>query len=260
MIRYRHKSVLTLAEVWWEPVSVPHADITFYWGLHTPLPGLPAERFHTVLVDLTSDEQSLRKKMSSTTAYEIRRAAKDHLVYRSWFANSPAVLEEFASFYDNFAAAKDLEHVDRSKLRIYSQSGVLDLSRVEASDGRVLVWHAYIRRGSYARLLHSASTFRAAADPEERKLVSRANRYHHWTDIERFRPDGIHTLDLGGWYAGTDNTELLRVNHFKESLGGDIVCTYNQVRPQTLKGRLFRKYVNFRTSRLTGSIETRGCA
>lgn len=249
MIQYKYKSVLNFAEEWWDPSLASGADVTYYWGLQTPIPGIPAEEFHTVIIDLKQDEETLMKQMNSNTAYEIRRGAKEGLVYRSWFTDSGAVLGEFSEFYNQFAASKGLEPANENKLRVYSSSGVLDLCRVETSGGEVLVWHAYVRRQRYVRQLHSVSLFRATDDSKARRLVSRANRYQHWLDIQRFRSEGIETFDLGGWYAGTADPDRLKINEFKESFGGQVVCTYHQIQPRTLKGKLFRKYVEYKSSR-----------
>jgi hypothetical protein len=57
--------------------------------------------------------------------------------------------------------------------------------------------------------------------------ISKANRLHHWLDVLRFRDEGFAIYDFGGWYAGRENEELLRINRFKESFGGVLVPQYN---------------------------------
>ena len=83
--------------------------------------------------------------------------------------------------------------------------------------------------------MHSASFFRLG-DPGEAALVSRANRLHHWADIQRFREEGLAIYDFGGWYTGREDSEKLRVNRFKESFGGQAVHEYSADRANTWKG------------------------
>jgi hypothetical protein len=66
----------------------------------------------------------------------------------------------------------------------------------------------------------------------------RANRLHHWSDILRFRDERFAIYDFGGWYPGTHDQALLRVNLFKESFGGELVTQYNCDQGVTWKGNL----------------------
>jgi lipid II:glycine glycyltransferase (peptidoglycan interpeptide bridge formation enzyme) len=67
-------------------------------------------------------------------------------------------------------------------------------------------------------------------------LVGRANRYLHWQDLLRLRESGCTALDLGGWHPG-DDTELLKINKFKEEFGGKVVEIYNSMMGISLKGK-----------------------
>ena len=140
----------------------------------------------------------------------------------------------FYDFYDRFADSRQLLRVNRTRVDALARHGMFSLSRVSAG-GRVLVWHAYLRGGARACLMHSASFFRQAG-PGEAALVSRANRFHHWADMERFREEGLAIYDFGGWYAGREDIEKLRVNRFKESFGGEAVHEYSADRANTWKG------------------------
>ena len=96
---------------------------------------------------------------------------------------------------------------------------------------RRLRWHgagvALLRLvPSWARLVHSASWFRAA-DKAQQAVNSRANRYLHWMDMLRLRELGFASYDLGGWYSGQEDVEKLNINRFKEGFGGRVVPQYN---------------------------------
>jgi hypothetical protein len=102
----------------------------------------------------------------------------------------------------------------------------------------VLVWHAYHRGRERVRLLHSVSLYRTTEDSARRNLVGRANRYHHWQDICRFRADAIALYDFGGWYEGARDREKVRINAFKEEFGGIIVPTFSCQLAITVKGQV----------------------
>lgn len=86
-------------------------------------------------------------------------------------------------------------------------AGILDLSRALDADGNVLVWHCQYGAQARIRQLHSASLFRHTPDKDRARLISRANRYHHYCDMLRFRESGYAIFDFGGWYAGKDDVE-----------------------------------------------------
>jgi len=175
--------------------------------------------------------------MNKGARYEIRRAATDGLVYEYCSSPDVATVDAFCGFYNTFAAQKGLAKAPRTRMLLVSRSGALSLSRVSLGH-ETLVWHAYLTVGSRARLTHSASLYRGTADVARRQLIGRANRFHHWQDIICLRAHGIATLDLGGWYPGTENSQLLQINKFKEEFGGHVVRGFNCTRGITLRGRL----------------------
>jgi hypothetical protein len=109
---------------------------------------------------------------------------------------------------------------------------------VSDRDSVPLIWRAHYRDQTHARPTHTASIFRARPG-SERAFLGQANRWGFWEDMRRLRRDGIRTYDFGGWYPGTENEELLRVNSFKQGFGGQIVKTYLCTRPETVFGRLY---------------------
>jgi hypothetical protein len=208
----------------------------------------------TLLIDLTRTPDELLADMRKDTRYEIRRAAdKDLITYQCLDSTDAATLGRYFEAYDRFAALKRLGPVDRRTLSAYANSGVLDLSTVSSADGKVLVWHAYVRNRSRARLLHSASVMREIEDKEARALLGRANRFHHWKDMLRFKEAGHAEYDLGGWAKDPPSDELRQVNRFKESFGGRVADEYNSVQGQSIKGRLVlrleRAYVELQAMR-----------
>src|SRR5207248_2253065 len=200
--------------------------------------GSQCAKCYTLWLNLQDHAKYLLGNMSRATRSQIRRAQREGLCYEFASAPTRSWAEQFFEFYDLFARSKNLKpSVDRRRVLGFIIKGALDLSRVSSRDGRVLVWHAHLRSGRYACLLYSASLFRREAKSMA-AYFGRANRLLHWSDMLRFRDEGFATYDFGGWYPGTQNQALLRVNRFKESFGGELVVQYNCDQGATWKGAL----------------------
>jgi hypothetical protein len=200
------KSNLTVAEVFFdEPEQRASADIIRYHHRSVPVSRGRSAGLQTLWIDLTAEPDSLLAAMNSDTRHKIRRASKDAAVYEFQSQPDATWTADFFQFYDRFAVGKGLAPANRTRLAAMLRHGILDLSRMRGPDGEVLVWHAHVRGRDRARLLHSASIFREL-DKDTANLIGRANRLHHWADMQRFRGEGMSTYDFGGWYAGGADT------------------------------------------------------
>jgi hypothetical protein len=232
------KQRLTIAEFHYdEQASKPRVDIIRYQSRPEKVDGTISYPFSTILIDLKQDSDALLGQMSKTTRNEVRRAAKDDLTFAFTERPDRAGLTEFFEFYDEFARLKRLPTLNRARISGMCESQALMLSRIVGPDGSVLVWHCYVHANGWARLVHSASWFRAA-DKAQQAVNSRANRYLHWMDMLRLREAGFASYDLGGWYSGQEDVEKLNINRFKEGFGGRVVPQYNCDQGVTLKGFL----------------------
>lgn len=220
-----------------ESVTPKEVDVIRHFHRAHPLPGVPCTPMQTILIELAPDPEVLLAAVSKSTRYEIRRAGeKDKLEYDVVEATQEAV-DDFAAYYAQFAALKRLPPLSGDYLHTLARARALDLSVIR-HDGEILVWHAYLRGRERVRLLHSVSLYRTAEDSARRYLVGRANRYHHWQDICRFRADALSLYDFGGWYEGAKDQEKVRINAFKEEFGGNIVPTFSCHQAVTVKGQL----------------------
>ena len=118
-----------------------------------------------------------------------------------------------------------------------AETGKLFLSRCQASDGSVLVWHAYYVSCARARIIHSVS-IRAGLHPAVRNHIGRANRYHHWRDMLELKAAGIRLYDFGGWSPDPKNRKRQGINRFKEEFGGVLTHEYNCLKATSLIGKL----------------------
>src|SRR5262249_28879040 len=137
-----------------------------------------------------------------------------------------------------FATLKNIPPAPAAYLKVLAVAGVLDLSCAVDAEGKDLVWHAYYRAPRRVQLLHSGSIIRTSTDSAFRNLIGRANRYHHWQDMLRFKEAGVVAYDFGGWYPGNRHQDFLRVNRFKEEFGGSVVREFTCRKLITVKAHL----------------------
>jgi len=242
MISYQ-KNFLRIAEYWGaEPAGEPQVDLVRFFQHSEPLADAFCREFYSIVLDLQQDESRLFSQMKRNTRYEIRRAEKsDQFRHQIGNGSDTAVLSRFADSYDQFAAEKHQEKINRPWMSTLAGRELLQISQIQNASGETLVWHAYHLGCDRATLLHSASVLRAESDQTLRAKVGRANRYHHWQDILYFKKLGLKTYDFGGWYEKNEDVARLNINKFKEGFGGHIVKTYICERPLTLRGWVFLK-------------------
>ena len=238
MILYS-KATLRIAELHFKQAEAPPTvDIVRYQSRLEPVTGTSCSRRSTILIDLTQPRDQLLAAMGKTTRREIRQAQRDNGAVE--FCRDPdnSCLTAFFRYWDRFAPLKGLPPLNKQRLAGMQRSGALALSRARAEDGEELSWHCYVYTPDWARLLHSASLYRAVADKEYATRVSRANRFLHWSDMCQFQEMGVATYDLGGWYDGTEDTEKLNINRFKEGFGGQVVPVYYSDVGVSLRGNV----------------------
>jgi hypothetical protein len=241
LIVYRKKT-LRIAEYWFGDIPrAPDVDLVRCFQRTDPdRAALCCREFYTILLDLRKPAEELFPAFKKPTRYEIRRAEeRDGLTCESWNAQGQEPWEEFWRYYCAFASRQGLPQLYAPCLAAMARTGQLELSRVRQGADDTLGWHTYYRSHGRVVLLQAASLFRDAADPARRALVGRANRWHHWQAICRFKAHGETVYDLGGWYAGHEDRQRLRINTFKEQFGGQVVQNYICEYGLTLKGKLF---------------------
>jgi hypothetical protein len=97
------------------------------------------------------------------------------------------------------------------------------------------VYHANYRDQRRARELYLPSLYRKLSEKAARNLIGRANRYLTWSDILRYKEQGLKSFDFGGWYPGTD-PGMLKINEFKRGFGGQVLREYQCEQVLTFKG------------------------
>lgn len=229
---------LTRGEVWFddEPGDTRSVDWILYQQRSRPVPGARSRNFYTYVVDLTRSAEELRAQLNADTAYKIRRAReRDKIVCETC---DLVFLDQFEEMYNAFAATKELRPLDRGLVDSMATAGVLDLSVAKDPQGNALVYHANYHDGRRAREMYLPSLFRNLSDSAARNMIGRANRYLTWSNMLRYKDQGLTCYDFGGWYPGTTNQALLKINEFKRGFGGQVLREYECEQILTFKGWL----------------------
>ena len=240
MIVYRSR-FLWRGELWFDNQPAPPAR-PVDWILHhqraRPLPGAKTRCFYTLLIDLSQSQDQLFAQLNENTAYKIRRARdRDKIVCESCAPQDPAVMRRFEEMYNAFAGVRGLRSLDRARLQSLAAAGLLDMSVAKDSHGRALVYHANYCDSYRATQLELPSLYRTFSQSAARNLSGRASRYLTWSDILRYKAQGLRYFDFGGWHLGSD-PGMLKINDFKRGFGGQIVREYQCEQIVTLKGWL----------------------
>jgi hypothetical protein len=240
MSTYRSR-YLKRGEVWFDNEPGPAIGSVDWVGYHQrsrPLPGARSRPFYTLLIDLTASQDELWGRLSRDTAYKIRRARdRDGITCTGCDPRDPSVRRCYEEMYNGFAAAKGLPVLDGDWFDGMVREGLLDLTVARDAQGQALVYHANYRDASRASELELPSLYRTLNDSAARNLIGRANRWLTWSDILRYKDQGLKGFDFGGWYFGSDPA-LQRINDFKRGFGGQVVCEYDCERILTLRGWL----------------------
>lgn len=155
--------------------------------------------------------------MSRSTSYQTRRAIREGVTLVP-VSNS----SDFISFYNLFARTKNRSKLTESELAGWGQD-IFGFAAV--SEGQPLALHTYLVDAGLgrARLLHSASHFRASDDSSQRNAIARANRFLHYATMLHFKDRGITKYDMGGYAKNSSDPVLQAIARFKDGFGGEVV-------------------------------------
>jgi hypothetical protein len=230
----------TYGEIWFdeEPPRLGNVDVLMFRLRPLPLDSAACAPFRSLVSDLTIDADALIACFGGNNRYKIKRAdTKDGLAFEFMTDTAPH-LDAFCTFYDDFAGQKKLPAAYRRGLDAASAAGQLVLSSASRGGERI-VWHAYIRSGTTAALLHSASHFREHEGGVDPAVVGRANRWLHWKDMLAFKAIGITRYDWGGMFDDESVASHASINNFKREFGGTPVQSYNCTVARSVKGRAY---------------------
>jgi hypothetical protein len=238
VIELRRKALLR-RELWFdEPWDKKGADLLVFYHWKDPVNASAFSEVHSLEIDLTRDSADIFAGFESSTRNQINRAARDGIVFKCWPKPPGEVVDKFFSALRAFTAERNLGAGEPVWMRDYAAQNALLLTQAVSADTEPLTWHSYARVGTTVRQLHSVSA-PAGPSPGQKQLAGVSNRYLYWMDILECRKLGIERFDFGGWYSGTGDEKLLRVNRFKEQFGGVKTLRYHSMMPASAKGAVY---------------------
>jgi hypothetical protein len=251
VVAFRRRG-LTIGEAYFDSAAADapglgRVDLLRVVGAFSPPPEGKARKRHTLVIDLAPEDERLLEQMSKDTRSKIRRAMQRDPVEVSATARpSAADVDEFANFYDRFAAAQSVSPAFRPRLQALASGGNLVLTSAAHERGEVLVRHAYVAARGRGYMLYSGSVLAQSADSGVRNLIGRANRYLHWHDICLFRERGFHLYDFGGLDVEERDPKTAGIARFKRGFGGDVRPVYSTTLARSLRGAAVRRVLALR--------------
>jgi hypothetical protein len=176
--------------------------------------GYKKENFYTLETDLTCLMDSIFKGFSSTVRNEIRRCERKGI--KVMFSET---VENFISVYNNFAEVKGLSLQSVANMNSYRDNLVITSVFLENT---IFAVHSYLidKKQKRVRLLHSGS--QRFSETINKNLISSANKFLHYSDIQYFKENNFEIYDWGG-ISRTENG----IDEFKMSFGGTVIMQYN---------------------------------
>ena len=243
LILKKKKKSITIIENWFAKEKLVASGMIHYRQAYVPLGSQPVP-FHTLISDLTVDEEEIASKYSKNCRYEIRRAPREGVScqYKVGHAITQEDILEFCDFFEEFWNSKGVQYTEKAKLydeiQQYVKADAFGMAMAFVHDKKI-VYHTYIIDNEIARLYQSASQFRVDESISQ-TLVGMANRYLHNQDMLYFKQLGKTQYDWGGAGHGE---EVESITKFKESFGGTPVTMYNGDEVVGMKAKLYHGIV-----------------
>ena len=184
------------------------------WGNYT----------QSIEVSLMESAENILQKMSKNTRYEVKRAlTKDELSIDFLTDISERELNEFLTFYNDFADLKNLGHIGEAKIRKLAADGMYAITKCYDKEGTLLVVHAYYldKEDKRVMLATSSSLYRKEEYAQYKNLIGRANRMLHYRDMLYFKAEGYQIYDFNGISDISEETKAIA--DFKRGFGGKVI-------------------------------------
>ena len=204
---------------------------------------------HTLIHDLTLDENELFSTLNKNYRYEVRRASKEENEITVYFAdlirNNPQILSEFERAYNAFCDTLGNESVrenynhDQTCQCITQDGAVL----TKAVQGGAVVYHLYYVDGRSAVLDYSVSDFRDG--DVDKASAGRLNKLLHWEDMKMFKAEGYLEYDWGN-VSTSDVEQFNGIDKFKAGFGGKLIEQQSAFVGNSVLGTLAVMYIDIK--------------
>lgn len=231
MIKCRYtKFGIPIEHIWFydKQEEMKDSGIMFYHAVGDDMDGVVKVKNHSLITDLSMDENTLFQKIRKNDRYEIRRAQKEQVRCEFFSANDikhrTDLLDEFENTYNHMFEDKNMKtRFNRKLVERYMSMDAIYFT-IGFYDHVPYVFHSYIYDSSskQVRFFYSCSPYRR--EKELSNLIGRINKLLHWQDMCHFKDQSILLYDWGG-VSSLDNPN--GIDKFKMGFGGDPVSYYN---------------------------------
>lgn len=216
------------------------ADIYLYHGIPMDLPmpkNAKSQNFHTIITDLSQEEEILWNGVHKNMKYEIRRNNKDGVTARSYTTHevqeNKNLTSMLADLYMMMYESKGIKtRFNFQAVEEYVKQGAVIITGVFLEETPIIL-HSYLVDDKQVRLLHSVSNFRDQS--ADSNMVGRSNKRLHWEDYLLFKSMGIKSFDWGG-ISDIENPN--GIDAFKLKFGGATTTYQNVYVARTLLGKI----------------------
>lgn len=200
------------------------------------------DNYRTPVTDLRKTEDEIRKDYSKDVRYEIRRAAKEGIVFKFYdkldITSDGKMIDDVVDKYYAFCDQIQLPEL-KYNLNYYEfcemvKNGNIIITKAEFENG--WTYHVYQVDGERALLWFSFSDYRK--ENSNKSMAGWANRGLHDADIMAFKRHGYFTYD---WGNIASEEEPNQIDKFKMSFGGEIKTAYCCFVGNSRKGKLLIK-------------------
>ena len=237
-ITYKKKGI-RITQVWFptKEWSNRKTDLFFIHGVSQKEGKGVYQTFHTLMSDLTMEEEDLFSAIHKNVRYEIRRNQKEEVAYRMYSSKeileNKELMDKFAAMYEAMYAEKGMKQsLNKEQMMLYAKEDCLMIS-VMLMGEEAAVMHSYIVEQDQVRLLHSVSEFRR--EDMDANFIARCNKRLHWEDFCYFKREGRKEYDWGG-VSSLENPN--GIDAFKFKFGGSPLTYYNQYAAGSLLGKI----------------------
>jgi hypothetical protein len=186
----------------------------------------------TLIIDLNQSLDDIWDKFSPGVKYEIRRAERDGI--------TTAINAHYQDFLDLNYRFRSNKHLGKYSYPqdIMEKFGFLILGYYK---GKIICGNYHFMDDKIIRWVIGASdrfSPKNQTGQNSNQIYGRTSRLLIWKAIIEAKQRGLSEFDLGGFYTGIEDSDLIGINRFKNGFGGELIIKYNYQKTGSIKGKI----------------------
>lgn len=178
---------------------------------------------YTLITNLMESKEKIFKKFTSNLRNEIRKVEKMENLAIEY---NKIKKNDFINFYNEFAEHKNLPYLNNRRLEKYQDNLFFVSAKLDDKLTNIQVY-LVDKDSKITRLLYSVSSIHGLDDKTKRNQIGWINKALHWKSICYFIDLEFEVFDWGGYGNDDGNKELVGIDKFKKSFGGELLEVYD---------------------------------